>query len=183
MSKLKPYIKFLLASTNAHGVHSPFVFKLITQCFYINQEQELLSRLLLYFNPYTIIVKDDNEVTENTIRKINPQSVINKQENFDFAIINYEQKDKTLHEFEKLLPYIQNDSIIVLNHIYSSQEMSEAWTIIKANPQVRVSIDTFTCGLIFFRKEQPKEHFIIRPQTSLPLDIILGARKLWGLIS
>jgi len=28
------YIKFLLKSTNQHGVHSPFVYHLITQCFY-----------------------------------------------------------------------------------------------------------------------------------------------------
>lgn len=28
------YIKFLLKSTNQHGVHSPFVYNLITKCFY-----------------------------------------------------------------------------------------------------------------------------------------------------
>src|SRR5690606_41499151 len=28
------YIKFLLKSTNQHGVHSPFVFNLVTKCFY-----------------------------------------------------------------------------------------------------------------------------------------------------
>lgn len=28
------YVKFLIKSTNQHGVHSPFVFDLITKCFY-----------------------------------------------------------------------------------------------------------------------------------------------------
>ncbi|MEP1487157.1 MAG: class I SAM-dependent methyltransferase [Algibacter sp.] len=28
------YIKFLLKSTNQHGVHSPFVYHLVTKCFY-----------------------------------------------------------------------------------------------------------------------------------------------------
>ena len=31
---LKSYIKFLLTSTNEHGVHSPFVYSLLTKCIY-----------------------------------------------------------------------------------------------------------------------------------------------------
>jgi predicted O-methyltransferase YrrM len=32
--QIKAYLKFLLKSTNQHGVHSPFVFNLVTKCFY-----------------------------------------------------------------------------------------------------------------------------------------------------
>ena len=32
--KIKSYGKFLLKSTNQHGVHSPFVYNLVTKCFY-----------------------------------------------------------------------------------------------------------------------------------------------------
>lgn len=34
MFQLFEYIKFLVTSTNQHGVHSPFVFDLVTKCFY-----------------------------------------------------------------------------------------------------------------------------------------------------
>jgi len=34
MYQIIQYIKFLLKSTNQHGVHSPFVFNLVTTCFY-----------------------------------------------------------------------------------------------------------------------------------------------------
>ena len=32
--QIKSYIKFILKSTNQHGIHSPFVYNLVTQCFY-----------------------------------------------------------------------------------------------------------------------------------------------------
>ncbi len=34
LHQIKSYLKFLWNSTNQHGVHSPFVFALVTQCFY-----------------------------------------------------------------------------------------------------------------------------------------------------
>jgi hypothetical protein len=40
--------------------------------------------------------------------------------------------------------------------------MEEAWAIIKNHPKVTVTIDTFQWGLVFFIKEQEKEHFVIR---------------------
>ena len=32
--QIKSYLKFLWKSTNEHGIHSPFVFDLVTKCFY-----------------------------------------------------------------------------------------------------------------------------------------------------
>ncbi len=32
--RIKSYLKFLCRSTNQHGIHSPFVYDLVTKCFY-----------------------------------------------------------------------------------------------------------------------------------------------------
>jgi len=55
-----------------------------------------------------------------------------------------------------------NNTILIFDDIYWSQEMTEAWREIYAQPEVTVSIDMYHWGLIFFRKEQRKEHFNIR---------------------
>ena len=42
------YIKFLLKSSNQHGVHSPFVFDLVTKCFYDKNKYDSYSTILNY---------------------------------------------------------------------------------------------------------------------------------------
>ena len=69
------------------------------------------------------------------------------------------QKEATLNYFEAFLPYIKNNSLIIFDDIYWSKEMTEAWEEIKAHPKTKISIDLFELGLVFFREEQPKQHF------------------------
>ncbi|MBL4605273.1 MAG: class I SAM-dependent methyltransferase [Flavobacteriaceae bacterium] len=42
-SKIVSYLKFLLKSKNHHGVHSPFVYHLVTECFYKKQHTKDLT--------------------------------------------------------------------------------------------------------------------------------------------
>ena len=78
MYQLKQYIKFLLRSTNQHGVHSPFVYNLVTKCFYDNKDyteyQELKKfREVLLKNNHSIEVQDlgfGSKKTKSNIRKI-----------------------------------------------------------------------------------------------------------------
>ena len=46
--QITQYIKFLLKSTNQHGVHSPFVYNLITKCFYNKSNYESYKNILNY---------------------------------------------------------------------------------------------------------------------------------------
>ena len=72
------------------------------------------------------------------------------------------RKESTLKYFGEALPYAHNDSLFIFDDIHWSAEMEEAWETIKAHPQVTVTIDLFFMGLVFFRKEQREEHFMIR---------------------
>ena len=76
-------------------------------------------------------------------------------------------KKATLDYFEALLPTISNDSVWIFDDIHWSTDMEEAWEIIKNHPKVSVTIDTFQWGIVFFRAEQEKEHFIINPNKTI----------------
>ena len=91
-------------------------------------------------------------------------------ENCQLSTVNYQliyfdgnhSKKATLDYFEILLPTITNETIWIFDDIHWSKDMEESWEIIKIHPKVSVTIDTFQWGLVFFRKEQEKEHFVIR---------------------
>ena len=103
----------------------------------------------------------------NNIEFINTEfsSYLKKLPTSSFQLIyfdgNHSQK-ATLEYFELLLPTITNDSVWIFDDIHWSAEMENTWEIIKKHPKVKVTIDTFQWGIVFFRAEQEKEHFVIR---------------------
>ena len=74
----------------------------------------------------------------------------------------HHSKEATIDYFESLLPKIHNDSVFIFDDIYWSKGMTEAWEYIKTHNMVKVTVDCFHLGFVFFRKEQVKEHFKIR---------------------
>lgn len=235
---IKSFILFLFRSTNQHGVHSPFVFDLVTKCFYQktnpskvnsiettkqwlhNHNEEkivrtakiknfsrkkstLLIRMLDYFKPSSVLEIGTSVGLRTAILSVeNPVAIITTLEeckntafiaqglfqhlnlkniklvvgNFDntlHAILIKNQFDliyfNGIHRKEQLLDYfnlcmhrINNNSIFIFNDLNSSVEIQEVWITIKKHPKVTISIDTFYCGIIFFRKKQQKQHFTIR---------------------
>jgi len=72
------------------------------------------------------------------------------------------QKEATLKYFKFCLQHINNNSVFIFDDIHWSKNMEEAWEEIKRHSKVKVTIDTFQWGIVFFRKEEEKEHFTIR---------------------
>ena len=264
MTIIKSYIKFLFHSKNEHGVHSPFVFDLVTKCFYDNtkypeyetlksyrksllenkntievtdfgagsrvfksntraiskiaqtagitpKNAELLFRIVRYFQPKSVLEigtslglatsalslgnKNSDIITLEGCPNTQKQAQVQLQEqNSNFQNIEFvntefssyfktldlspithhliyfdgnHSKKATLDYFEALLPTISNDSVWIFDDIHWSADMEEAWEIIKNHPKVSVTIDTFQWGIVFFRAEQEKEHFIINPNKTI----------------
>ncbi|MDT7832162.1 class I SAM-dependent methyltransferase [Flavobacteriaceae bacterium S356] len=71
-------------------------------------------------------------------------------------------KEATLRYFETCLKTVHNKSVFIFDDINWSKEMRASWEEIKQHDDVTVTVDTFFWGIAFFRKEQAKEHFIVR---------------------
>ncbi len=81
----------------------------------------------------------------------------------DFAYFDgNHRKDATLHYFNECLSRHHEHSVFVFDDIHWSKGMQEAWKIIQQHPSVSCSIDLFYAGIIFFRKNMSKQHFVLK---------------------
>ena len=158
------YLKFLMVSTNQHGVHSPFVFRYVTQCLYTkkkmhkNRSINVLLKTIAYFGFEKVSIKNRTQVKE-LVQQTFPEIQFDGYP-CDLLFVD------TLGSgtFQQLLSEgkLHNDSIILVDHIHRTTEDLEQWNHLIALPEITVSIDMFHCGLLSIRREQVKEHFRIR---------------------
>lgn len=81
----------------------------------------------------------------------------------DFAFFDGNHRlEPTLRYFELLNQHRTEHSVFVLDDIHWSREMEQAWAAVKRHPDVALTIDLFYIGLVFFRRNQPKQHFTLR---------------------
>lgn len=91
------------------------------------------------------------------------KDVIDSLDQIDFMFVDgNHRKDATLKYFEWCLPKVHENTLLIFDDIYWSAGMKEAWAQIKAHSQVTVTVDLFWIGLVYFRKGQVKEDFVIK---------------------
>ncbi len=105
-----------------------------------------------------------NNVTlvEGNFDKTLPQILENKTK-LDFVFFDGNHTEKsTLNYFNQCLSKTHNNTIFVFDDIYWSEGMTKAWEKIKNHHKVTTTIDVFQMGIVFFKKELPKQHHIIK---------------------
>lgn len=107
----------------------------------------------LQLNNIHPVVGNFDDVLEDQLKKV-------KRIDF-FYIDGNHRKEATLNYFEKALQYSHEKTIVVLDDIYWSKEMTAAWKEIKKNPLVTITIDLFDFGLVFLKKDQAKQNFTV----------------------
>lgn len=81
----------------------------------------------------------------------------------DYAFIDGDHSyEGTMSYFNQLKNHVSNQSILIFHDIYWSKDMKNAWEEIKKDVDVKVTLDLFYMGIVFFRSEQSKQNFVVR---------------------
>ena len=184
---------WVASNSKGHGIHSPFVFQIIkdilnakttlteiektdTAVKKILDKIEatgsgalapkikiVIARLLHWLNPSTVLVTGDKNQFQSD-RSMNANVTNESVESINFAFIGPGQDtSKMLQSANKLIDRMHPNAWVIMHQIHADADMEAAWNVLKKHSNIRLSIDLFTIGILFCRKEQKEqEHFIIR---------------------
>lgn len=156
---------FWLQSKNRHGIHSPFVYGFLDQGLYANHlkvspaQIKLLKATIDYFRPNHIGVSETLPPNSPLLQLLSHDSTC-KSKPYDLFI--YEQPTETVSTFISESGNWHNDSIVYMGNLRASPKGYACWKEIIRHPSVQVVLETYQAGLLFFRKEQARQHFKIR---------------------
>ena len=156
------YLRFLLKSTNQHGVHSPFVYNYLTKGVYKknmfkyvqSKTNQWILQSIEYFNPNEICFLDNG--LSVVARELHAKKSIELIK-ADLILDRYNSENE-----QQILATIQqmdaNQLLLLGLYTYPEDFMNQLRNL----PEITLVVD-FYCGcLISKRTEQQKQNFFIR---------------------
>ncbi|MBI9052235.1 MAG: class I SAM-dependent methyltransferase [Bacteroidales bacterium] len=152
--------KNILELGSSVGISSMYISQADRKANFISidgvyEKQQIAEKKSKELNQSTkFICGDFDEILETTLTKFDQLDLV-------FFDGNH-KKESTINYFNSCLNKIHNNTVFIFDDIHWSSEMEGAWDYIKNHKKVKVSVDLFRMGLIFFKQELSYEQFVIK---------------------
>ena len=166
-----------------HGIHSPFVYKLTRDCIYDKKnknipeklspkekganQDKLILRIIEYFELNKIYFNEELDEKLKSIlshKKIKKLTNVNNLNIHNSSILIIKLLDN--YNYKKLIKIINSCSsktIIIVKDLQKSKNYISNWNNLILSEKIKLSMEIFNLGILFFKSRQQKEHFRIRP--------------------
>jgi len=183
-------IKYTWKAKGRHGIHSPFVYDLLDNCFKIPISSQKINGMSAKIKVHAKTLhclmqlskhlKFNTLLTENALRS--DIEGLTKELNIPSEVQNlsfFDQLEKEKHasvillttdtrkvdifkNLNELLPLLDENSIILIDGIRANDHMYSEWKQLKEKTEFHFSADVFHFGILAKRSFQEKEQFILR---------------------
>ena len=100
-------------------------------------------------------------ITGNIDHTLN--NALNEFDQIDFIFLDANHRLPQVYSyFEQCLTKVHDKTVLVIDDIYWSANMENAWSKIKSHELVTSTFDFFQFGIVFFRQDLYKKHYKIR---------------------
>lgn len=186
------YFLHQLKAINRHGLHSPFVYRLVDEVIYdfsdkkvytdlekalhphkkLNAADKLLYRLIADRQSHSVIVIGECVPADRIILKSATSQAAQdyksgQQSSNDFSGVSKvvfvdADLNSSTEELQRVLDSLQEGELLLIKNNHQNSKAQALWKQVKAHSRVTVSVDLFCLGLIYHRPGQVKEDFLIK---------------------
>ena len=190
MNRCIEIIKYTWKAKGRHGIHSPFVYDLLDNCFKIPVSKEKIigisTKIKLHENTLRCLMQLSKHLKFNTLlTETRLQTDIEGLANErtipyvvqDLSFFDQLEKEKhasvillttdtrnvdILNKVNELLPLLDENSLILIDGIRANDLTFSEWKQLKEKTEFHFSADVFHFGILAKRSFQEKEQFILR---------------------
>ena len=190
MNRFIEIIKYTWKAKGRHGIHSPFVYDLLDNCFKIPVSKEKIigisTKIKVHENTLRCLMQLSKHLKFNTLlTETRLQTDIEGLANEltipydvkDLSFFDQLQKEKhasiilltsktsnedILKKVNEFLPCLDENSIILIDGIRANDLVYSEWKQLKEKTEFHFSADVFHFGILAKRSFQEKEEFILR---------------------
>ena len=190
MNRCIEIIKYTWKAKGRHGIHSPFVYDLLDNCFKIPVSKEKIigisTKIKLHENTLRCLMQLSKHLKFNTLLTETrlqtdieglanelsiPSNIYNlsffdqleKEKHASIILVTTDNKnDGILTKVKELLPLLDENSLILIDGIRANDLTFSEWKQLKEKTEFHFSADVFHFGILAKRSFQEKEQFILR---------------------
>jgi hypothetical protein len=180
--QLKEYLRYRRTAKGRHGVHSPAVYRFVAEALrppdkrfkntspYHSESGELLQtdmlmrRIVHHFHFKKIVVHDADDQNSHSFQAASGITDDIPHETYD-RLLDWHaiSPERWTELFRKNVVGFGGKDVITVSGIHQSATHVAAWQALTAQPEVRLSIDLFTIGLLFFSEDfKERQHFVLK---------------------
>ena len=190
MNRFIEIIKYTWKAKGRHGIHSPFVYDLLDNCFKIPVSRDKINGISTKIKVHAMTLRCLMQLTKHLkfstlLTETRLQTDIEGLANElnipydvqDLSFFDQLQKEKhasiilltsktsyedILKKVNEFLPCLDENSIILIDGIRANDLAYSEWKQLKEKTEFHFSADVFHFGILAKRSFQEKEQFILR---------------------
>jgi hypothetical protein len=183
-------IKYTWKAKGRHGIHSPFVYDLLDNCFKIPVSRDKIigigTKIKVHGNTLRCLMQLSKHLKFNTlltdtrlqtaieglanelsipsdIQNLSFFNQLEKEQHASIILVTTDNKnDGILTKVKELLPLLDENSLILIDGIRANDLAFSEWKQLKEKTEFHFSADVFHFGILAKRSFQEKEQFILR---------------------
>lgn len=190
MNRCIEIIKYTWKAKGRHGIHSPFVYDLLDNCFKIpvsrEKINEISTKIKLHENTLRCLMQLSKHLKFNTlltetrlqtdieglaneltipydVQDLSFFDQLQKEQHASIILLTSKMSNEDiLKKVNKLLPLLDENSLILIDGIRANDLAFSEWKQLKEKTEFHFSADVFHFGILAKRSFQEKEQFILR---------------------